>query len=65
MIHCFCFWNCLIFDCFNNQGGVFEVVGLSICVLSVCISVMRFSIWRLKGLMGFVFVLKKVLFCMQ
>ena len=54
-----------IFGCFNYQGGVFEVVDLSICVLSICISVTIFSIWRLNGLMGFVFVSKKVLFCKQ
>ena len=54
-----------ILGCFNNQGGVFKVVDLSICVLSICISVVRFSIWRLKGLIGFGFVSKKVLFCGQ
>ena len=57
--------DCDIFGCFNNPGGVFEVVDLSICVLSICISVMRPSILRLKGLIGFVFVSKKVLFCGQ
>ena len=54
-----------IFGCFNNQGGVFEVVDLSICALSICILMTRFSIQRLKGLMGFVFVSKKVLCCGQ
>ena len=34
-----------------------DFVDLSICVLSICISVTRFSIRRLKGLIGFVFVL--------
>ena len=52
-----------IFGCFNNLGGVFEVEDLSICVLSIFASVTRFSIRRLKGLMGFVFVSKKVLCC--
>ena len=51
-----------ILGCFNNQGGVFEVVNLSICVLSICILVMRFPTQRLKGFMGFVFVSKNVLF---
>ena len=41
------------------------MVDLSICVLSICISVMRFSNWRQKGLIRFVFVSKKVLFCGQ
>ena len=41
------------------------MVNLSICVLSICILVMRFSTQRLKGLMGFVFVSKKVLYCGQ
>ena len=37
-----------------TRVGVLRGGDLSICVLSICISVMRFSIWRLKGLMGFV-----------
>ena len=38
------------------------MVDLSICVLSICISVTRFSIQRLKGLMGFVFVQRRFCF---
>ena len=35
------------------------MMDLSICVLSICISVMRFSIRRLKGLIGFVFLFQR------
>ena len=45
--------------------SITKVVDLSICVLSICISVTRFSIQKLKGLMEFVFVSKKVLCCGQ
>ena len=55
---------CFLYDILFDLA-VFLVVSITRMDLSICVSVTRFSIWRLKGLLGFFFVSKKVLGCGQ